>query len=423
MLTQAENELITRTGPGTPMGEVLRRYWMPAFLSWEIEEPDPPPINVKLLGENLVAFRDTQGRVGLLAEACPHRCASLWLGRNEESGLRCVFHGWKFDVDGNCLEMPNEVPENDFHERIHARAYPTVELGDIVWAYMGPREQMPPPPMFEFTQVPETHRQVNKTLEECNWLQGLEGGIDSIHSSFLHRSMTGQANTGGLAGLRARAVAAKLEVDPTDYGFLYASIRPINEDEGDYIRTYHYVMPFTQIRAAQNEGRGEKRIHGHFWVPMDDENHMVFNWFYTLGDAPIPEEDRLSRQPTYVGGEQIEGFRKMRNKDNRWMIDREKQRTVSFTGIEGINTQDHAAQESMGPIADRTQEHLGSTDRAVMVARRMLMDAIKTVAEGGTPVGANDAYYHIRAIERVLPGEIDWRERLHPEIYPELALA
>src|SRR5437763_216976 len=171
MLTAKDNELVTRTSPGTPMGEVLRRYWMPALLSWEIEEPDGDPVIVKLLGERLVAFRDTDGRVGLVEEHCPHRCASLWLGRNEESGLRCVFHGWKFDVEGNCVDMPNELPEAQFASRIHLKAYPTVEMGGVVWTYMGPREQMPPPPKFEWTQVPPTHLQVNKTWEECNWLQ------------------------------------------------------------------------------------------------------------------------------------------------------------------------------------------------------------------------------------------------------------
>jgi phenylpropionate dioxygenase-like ring-hydroxylating dioxygenase large terminal subunit len=416
MTTLSENELLTRTGPGTPMGETLRRYWMPALLSWEIGEPDSPPVNVKLLGENLVAFRDTQGRVGLLNEVCPHRCASLWLGRNEENGLRCVFHGWKFDVDGNCLEMPNEVPENQFAERIHARAYPTVEMGGIVWAYMGPREKMPAPPMFEFTQVPETHLQVNKTLEECNWLQGLEGGIDSIHSSFLHRSLTGQANNAGLAGLRARAIAAKLEVDVTDYGFLYASIRPINADEGDYIRTYHYVMPFTQIRAAQNEGYGEKRVHGHFWVPMDDENHMVWNWHYSFDGEEMEKWD--ARMPSYLGGEQVDHFRKRLNKDNKYLIDREMQKAENYTGIQGINTQDHAIQESMGPIVDRTKEHLVPTDRAVITARNILLRAAKTVQEGGDPPGVADTYWGIRAIEDIVPPGMDWRDAFRDRLHP-----
>jgi hypothetical protein len=198
-------------------------------------------------------------------------------------------------------------------------------------------------------------------------------------------------------------------------------------NEGDYVRTYHFVMPFTQIRAAQGETYDSdspvKRIHGHFWVPMDDENHMVWNWYYSFGDQPLGEEEWQSRQPTYQGGEQIENFRKLRNIDNQWMIDREKQKSYSFTGIEGINTQDHAVQESMGRIVDRTQEHLGQTDRAVITARNLLTQAVKTVQAGGSPPGTNDSYYHIRAIERVLgPGQ-EWHEVLHPEIYPELARA
>ncbi len=424
MTSQRENELLTQTGPGTPMGEVFRRYWMPAALSWEMDGPDSPPIKVRLLGEKLVAFRDTAGRVGVVNEFCPHRCASLWLGRNEEHGLRCVFHGWKFDVEGNCVEMPNEPAETDFKHRIHLKAYPTVEMGGVVWTYMGPPDRMPPPPKFEWTQAPPTHRQVSKTWEECNWLQGLEGGIDSIHSSFLHRSLTGQKNHAGLAGLRAIAISARLEVDVKDYGFIYASKRPL-PDGREYVRTYHYVMPFTQIRAAQGETMepGARRVHGHMWVPMDDENHMVYNWHYSFNEVPLPEHEVASRQPLFKGGEQTPDFRKVRNKDNNWMIDREAQRTESFTGIMGVNTQDHAVQESMGPIVDRTQEHLGTTDRAVITARQLLLRAAQAVAAGDDPPGTDESYYHIRAIERVLDGGADWRSILGPEIYPELALA
>ena len=423
MLTEKDNQLVTQTGPGTPMGEVMRRYWMPVLMSWEIEQADGEPAKVKILGENLVAFRDTQGRVGLVAEACPHRCVSLWLGRNEENGIRCVFHGWKFDVTGQCVEMPNEPAETDFKDRIRVKAYPTVEQGGIIWAYMGPTGKMPAPPNFEYTRVPVTHREVNKTWEECNWLQGLEGGIDSVHSSFLHRSLTGERNTGGLAGYRATAISAKLDLDLTDYGHLYASLRSLGE-QGTYVRSYHFVMPFTQIRAAQGEtmGRKTQRIHGHHWVPMDDENHMTWNWFYSYDENPLSDEEWQSRQPTYPGGEQLPNFRKVRNRDNNWQIDRERQRNFSFTGIEGVNTQDHAAQESMGRIADRTQEHLGSTDKAVVAARMLLMKAAKTVADGGDPPGIGESYHNIRAIERVLPPGADWRQILRPEIYPDLVL-
>jgi phenylpropionate dioxygenase-like ring-hydroxylating dioxygenase large terminal subunit len=419
MLSPAENELVTKTGPGTPMGEVMRRYWMPALLSWELPEPDCPPMRVKLLGERLVAFRDTRGRVGILDELCSHRCASLWLGRNEEEGLRCVFHGWKYDVDGNCVDVPNEPAGDAFKGQIRQKAYPCVEMGGVVWTYMGPAEKMPPAPQFEWATVPQERRYITKTWEECNWLQGLEGGIDSVHSSFLHRSLTGERNTGGLAGLRARSISAKLEVDVTDYGFLYASIRPLG-DEGSYVRTYHYVMPFTQIRAAQGDGTfpRDERINGHMWVPMDDENHMVFNWGYNFGDQPLAEEEWRARQPTFLGGEQLNGFRKARNKDNDWLIDRDRQRTFSFTGIDGINTQDHAVQESMGPIVDRSREHLGTTDKAVMTARRLLIQAARAVEDGGDPPGTGPSYYGVRAIERVLPPDTDWRAALRAEIYP-----
>ncbi len=187
MLSQEENELVTRVGPGMPLGQVMRRYWVPVALSRELPEPDCAPVRVRVLGERLVAFRDSDRRLGLLQEHCAHRRASLFLGRNEEGGLRCAYHGWKYDVDGNCLDMPTEPPESTYRHRMQLTAYPTAELGDVVWAYMGPPEKQPPLPTFEWTQVPQTHRYVSKTWEECNWLQALEGGIDSIHASFLHR--------------------------------------------------------------------------------------------------------------------------------------------------------------------------------------------------------------------------------------------
>jgi len=402
------------------MGKLMRRYWVPALLSWELPEPDCEPVRVKLLGEQLVAFRDTAGRVGMLDELCAHRCVSLWLGRNEDSGLRCVFHGWKYDVDGNCVDMPNEPAETDFKDRVKQIAYPAVELGGIIWTYMGPPELKPALPKFEFTQVPQPQRQVTKTWEECNWLQGLEGGIDSVHSSFLHRSITGSANKGGLAGYRAQSVSAKLDLDLTDYGYRYVSMRPLG-DHGDYARLYHFVMPWTQIRASQgSDGFREwkPQISGHFWVPMDDENHMVWNWTYRWDDTPLPDSEWQARMPSYEGGQQLPGFRKVSNKDNNWRIDRRVQKTENFTGIDGINTQDHAAQESMGSIVDRSREHLGTTDRAVVTSRLLLLKSIATADAGDDPPGVSDSYHRIRAIEHVLPPGAGWRETLLAEAYP-----
>ena len=220
MLSREDNARLTRVQRGTPMGETMRRYWIPALLSGEVSEPDGAPVRVKLLGEELVAFRDTSGGIGLLDEFCPHRRASLFFGRNEECGLRCVYHGWKFDADGHCLDMMNEPEELQFKHKIRTGAYPTVELGGIVWAYMGPEDRQPPRPEFAWTQAPETHRHASKVIQESNWLQGLEGGIDTSHAPILHRLLTNSSRRGGIkpANPFVRGKAPTLVVDLTDYG-------------------------------------------------------------------------------------------------------------------------------------------------------------------------------------------------------------
>ncbi|HEY7066862.1 MAG TPA: Rieske 2Fe-2S domain-containing protein [Chloroflexota bacterium] len=427
MLSQEENELLTRVGPGTPMGALMRRYWQPALLARELAEPDGPPVRVRLLGERLVAFRDTAGRIGLLDESCAHRCASLFVGRNEQDGLRCVFHGWKYDVTGQCVDQMNEpVP---FSAKIRVTSYPTVELGGLIWTYLGPPEKRPPEPRFDWTQAPESHRYVSKTWEECNWLQALEGGIDTSHAPILHRALTNTTQRGGIApaAMFVRGKPATLEVDASDYGYLYAGIRPLGDDKM-YVRTYHWVLPFTQIRPFQVGARDtdwRPHIAGHFWVPMDDENCMTYNWQYNYGpDAPpLTEDDRIERGSGRGPGEQDASFRKRRNKDNDWLIDRQVQRSETFTGIDGVHTQDHAVQESMGPIVDRTREHLGPADKAIIATRRILLDAVRTVAEGGDPPGLGTSYYGLRAIEQVLPRDADWRAALGPRLYYEPALA
>ena len=424
MLSREENALLTATGPGTGMGRVLRRYWIPALLSRELPEPDCPPVRVRLLGERLVGFRDSSGRIGLVEEFCPHRRASLWFGRNEEGGLRCVYHGWKFDVEGRCLEQMNEpVP---FCRKVHLKAYPTIELGDVVWAYMGAPEKMPPPPRFEWTEVPGSHRHVSKVFEECNYLQALEGGIDTSHASILHRTISPSTKHQGIPvdGPFVRGKAPTLEVDLTDYGYRYVGIRPF-EGEETYVRSYHFVMPFTQIRPQQlggtlYAGRHRPLISGHMWVPIDDANVMVWNWMYSFGKEALTEEDRLERN-TGNGPDSIEQsgeFRSFRNARNNWMIDRAVQKTETFTGIEGINCQDRAIQEGMGPVVDRSKEHLGPADRAIIVMRRLLLDAVKTVEAGGNPPGIDRSYYQVRAIEKIFPNSASWRERLLPDMYP-----
>ncbi len=417
MLTREENELITRIGGGTPMGDTMRRYWMPALLAWELPEPDCPPVRVKLLGEDLVAFRDTEGRVGLLDELCSHRRASLFFGRNAECGLRCVYHGWKYDVSGRCVDMMNEPEDLTFKHKIRQPSYPTVELGSVIWAYMGPPDLLPPVPKFAWTQSPATHRHVSKVIEECNWLQALEGGLDTSHAPILHRLITTNSKRAGI-GLGdpfVRGKAPRLVVDLTDWGYQYVGLRPL--DEADvHVRTYHFVMPFHQIRPYQTS-KGFPGVAGHIWVPMDDGNTMVYNWHYSATKDPLADEDRAERRsgngPHHVDQTT---FRSKANRDNNYLLDRRVQKTETFTGIDGINTQDRGIQESMGRVVDRSKEHLGPADKAIIQARRLLLGAIKTVQEGGTPRGITSSYYALRAAEGVLPRDADWREVLTPEM-------
>ena len=417
MLSREENERLTRVGPGTPMGELLRRYRLPAALSEELPEPDCPPVRVKLLGEELVAFRDTQGRLGLLDEFCPHRRASLFLGRNEESGLRCVFHGWKFDVAGCCVDQPNEPPQFRFEDKVQLQAYPTLELGGVIWAYMGPPDKQPPAPGMEWLRAPDTHRYVSKTLEECSYLQGVEGGIDTVHSSFLHNNDLSDSSDFGQID-----TSPTLEVERTPYGFRYAGIRDIGE-RGNYVRIYQFVLPFHQFRSSQLLKKGGQRARvpqnrGHMWVPMDDENTMVFNWMHAVDeDRPFTPELVEKYESNAGRGRNGETIIRQRTRANNWLIDREVQRTRTMTGIDGLNTQDLAAQESMGRIVDRSKEHLGSTDRAIIMMRRVLLDVLGDFEEGIEPLGLDPGTYrNVRATDVVLPKGVRWQEAAEAEL-------
>ncbi len=438
MLTHQQNETLTRVGPGTQMGEVMRRYWIPALLSWELAEPDCPPIEVRLMGEDLVAFRATDGTVGLVDAYCAHRRVSLFWGRNEEQGLRCVYHGWKFDAAGNCVDMPSEPAASNFKDRVKIPAYPTYEAGGVVWAYMGPKEKQPAPPLFEWTQVPPAQRGLSKVVEECNWLQALEGGIDSSHSNFLHGGRPpGMRYDESDARGRANnfSTAPTLEVVPTDYGYSYAGIRDMGPDGTNHVRGYHLVLPWTQVRST-----GKNHIAGHMWVPIDDYNTMVYNWHYVYDPENAGPERGLdgrlgaraadynplwyrdSEMPAGTGNDfgidvDPETFRSLRNRSNRYMIDRQVQRTQTYTGIQGINTQDRAVQESMGAIADRSLERLGTTDRAIIAARRFLLQAVDAVAQGEDPPGVAPTYYKLRAIEKVLPKDVNWFDAMRPELF------
>jgi phthalate 4,5-dioxygenase oxygenase subunit len=419
MLKKEDNERVTRVGPGTPMGAVMRRYWQPVLLSEELPENDGAPIRVRILGEDVVAFRDTAGKVGLVDAFCPHRRAPMFFGRNEEGGLRCVYHGWKFDNHGTCVDMPSEPPDSLFKAKVTIAAYPTHEAGGVIFTYMGPPETQPAVPDFEWMRAPATHRFVSKTFEEANWLQAVEGGIDTAHSSFAHNERLGDKTN----WVRNKDTAPRLDVDRTDYGFTYASTRDVG-DEGLYVRIYHYVMPHVQMRGsitAMEGGRAKvPKFDGHIWVPIDDERTMVYNMLWSF-DASVPiTADYAEWWESFCGrgkDDQLPGFRPKRNPSNDYMIDRAMQKTKTYTGIVGINTQDMALQEGMGPICDRSKEHLGTTDKAIIAARQLLLEAIDDVAAGKAPRGSDPTTYSfVRPYDDYVPRDKTWRETFATEL-------
>ncbi|MEA2907308.1 MAG: phthalate 4,5-dioxygenase [Alphaproteobacteria bacterium] len=424
MLKPEDNERLVRVGPGTPAGTLMRRYWQAALLADELPERDGPPVRVRLLCEDLIAFRDTNGRIGLVEAYCPHRRAALFFGRNEECGLRCAYHGWKFDVDGNCVDMPSEPAGAPMKDKVRLQSYPTVERGGVVWAYLGPREQMPAPPDFEWTRAPSTHAFVSKTYEECNYLQALEGGLDTSHASFAHNNYLGNKKV-----LRNIDTAPRIEVETTDYGYRYISTRNTGEDQR-YVRVYHYVMPNQQMRGAFESWfthKDDKDVHrvaksdGHIWVPIDDEHTFVYNW--TCGrDQSVPlTPDFVAEWETHAGRGKDDlmpgSYKPRRNRSNDYLIDRQVQKTRTFTGIKGVNTQDFALQEGMGPIVDRSKEHLGSSDKAIVTMRRLLLDAIRAVERGEKPPGLDPhSHRHIRPYDAVITGDAPWQEAFATEL-------
>lgn len=412
MLKYEDNERLIRVGAGTPAGELFRRYWQPACLASELPEADGAPLRVRLLGEDLIAFRDSNGEVALLDAFCPHRRAPLFFGRNEECGLRCVYHGWKFDKHGDCVDMPSEPDGSPLKARVKIRAYPCIDKGGIIWTYMGPADEMPPEPDYEWLRAPGTHCFVSKTLEDCNYLQGLEGGLDTAHVSFLHSSKSNSD-----LHLAARDGAPQIDVDVTDYGYNYSSIRNAGDGKS-YVRLYQYIMPFQQMRSNVLGHAGKPpevpKIDGHLWVPIDDTQTWVYNFMYTYdASTPLTRKYALDYEHYAGRGEEdlIPGtFIPKANKSNDYLIDRQKQKTSSFTGIEGVNTQDFALQECMGTYVDRTREFLGTTDKAIVSMRRLLLEATRDVERGEKPRGLDPAHYRsARAHDKIVDANADWR--------------
>jgi len=443
VLTKEDNELLCRVGPGTPMGEMLREYWHPVLLGSELPTPDCNPIRVRLLGEDLIAFRDSNGQVGMLANHCPHRGASLFFGRNEECGIRCVYHGWKFDVTGRCVDMPNEPAESNFKTKIKATAYPCVDRGGVVWCYMGAPANPPALPDIPFFLVPESHQFFTKRLQESNFAQAIEGGIDTTHASFLHTRLSvdlamkrekdsktnrtwgddEQTNKGLAIAMKSKS--ARFELRDTAYGIMIASRREASAAE-TYWRINQFLFPYYTMppsHAVVDKDSPKRSGGGHAFVPMDDEH--TISWSFTANfQRPFTaeERERMSEYPNpglHAGvpkgllpatSAPMGAFRPTHNQTNDYGLDYDLQRTTQFCGIPDRSTQDNAVQESMGAIYDRTKEHLGVADTGVIHMRRRLLDAAKSLRDGGLVPPGVDApkSYFVGGCGFILPNTESW---------------
>jgi nitrite reductase/ring-hydroxylating ferredoxin subunit len=421
------------------MGNVMRQYWIPAVRSDELPGPDSPPLRVKLLGEQLIAFRMTSGKVGMIQNACPHRGASLFFGRNEEEGLRCVYHGWKFDDTGACKDMPSEPAESNFKNKVHATAYPTHERNGVIWTYMGPREVPPPLPEIEHNIVNSDIGRITMILRPCNWMQGWEGEMDTVHAAFLHggASKAEDFEPGTFNYYQYKERSPKFSVIDTPIGTSYGAYRPA-EDDTYYWRTAHMMFPFFAVIPAGWLG---------MYVPMDDDHTM--HWEILVrpqleGNAQLATPQATGSLPARergpnavaAGGPRGLGtqggtmgpttwlpngtgwydrFNIDQTMANDYLIDREEQRQwKSYSGIRGIRQQDMAVTESMGTIYDRTREHLGTTDALIIRTRRKLIKVAKDFRDHGVlPPGVdNPELYHMRSGEYLLPRNVDWWDAL-----------
>jgi phthalate 4,5-dioxygenase oxygenase subunit len=415
-----ENEILTRSGPGTPIGDLLRRYWTPACLSLEIAEPESSA-RVRLLDEDLVVFRDTEGKVGLVDEHCPHRGASLFYARNEECGLRCVYHGWKFDISGQCVDMPGE--RRSFADQITVPAYPTHESGGIVWTYMGPKETMTPFRDFGTESLQPDEISCTKEFLDCNWVQSLDGDLDGAHISFLHSwnameeipddgtDRPGYPSSYMSARLWAYDRAPRLEVEDTWHGFTYAALR--NTPNGHvHARTYAYVMPYGALISNIPFNTRQLII-----VPIDDEHA----WRYTLvtqsshdfSDVTGPIYTASPNYPYVLHPLKNGIVERHYTRENNYQFDRSAQRSTTFSGVSEFRSQDLLATESMGPRYDRTKEHWGTTDAALIRMHALLMQGAADVAAGKNPPALADDehdFRSIRAAEKILEPGDDWRD-------------
>ncbi|MDM9558320.1 Rieske 2Fe-2S domain-containing protein [Bordetella petrii] len=415
MLTAEENDLLCRITGEAAMGQLMRRHWLPVCLSEEVSEPDGDPVQARVLGEDLVVFRDTDGRVGVMDEYCPHRRVSLVYGRNEECGLRCLYHGWKMDVEGNVIEMVSEPAASAMAEKVKHKAYKVQEWGGMVWAYMGPQDGIPdfmPPAWAPRADVKVS---IAKILVPCNWAQILEGAIDSAHSSSLHSSdfvparVTGAEATDKNWLRPSTDKAPRMQVHRTSYGFRYAAIRRpiVNAAQTDYVRSTIFVAPFS-VLIPPNNLYNVANVN----VPMDD-THTAF-YFIAWGDKAMTPDTETWRKflGATVGKDLDERYRPLRNTENRFWQDRQAMKAGNFTGIKGFPNQDIAMWVTMGPIADRSADRLGASDLAIVEFRRQMLDAVQAFQQGDAAIGTGDRRIppQVCAFQAIVPKTVDWRE-------------
>jgi phenylpropionate dioxygenase-like ring-hydroxylating dioxygenase large terminal subunit len=410
MLTQEDNRLLTEVGPGKPLGRFFRRYWIPAAVLKEIEVPGGAPVRVGLLGEKLVAFRDPEGRAGLMKEHCPHRGASLAYGRNEVGGLRCLYHGWKMAPDGRILETPAEPAESRMKSVLCQAAYPVKEAGGILWTYMGPSELMPPFPDFPWLSLPPEKLLVVKMYQDSNYLQGLEGDLDPAHPNYLHRDFNADVASQSWTGAGWQSISdlmsdgsPAIHCEETPQLMRVGAVRNTADPAMRYVRTTEWVAPFyTHIATGPHESRLFKA-----WLPIDD--HRCFT-FYIHHDELKP----LDVPAIYENwGHRTEPphFRTAHENANMHLQDRRMMETGNFSGVVGAAIQDRAVQESMGSIFDRSQEHLGASDKAVVFYRRLILRKLKEM-EQGLPLPATDPALRFdqRAASVYMPASEPWQE-------------
>jgi phthalate 4,5-dioxygenase oxygenase subunit len=424
MLSKENNELVTRVGPGTPMGNLMRAYWLPALLTRDLPINDGDVLRIRLLGEDLVAFRDTDGAIGILSEHCAHRGVSLYFGRNEQCGLRCPYHGWKFDVKGACVDMPNEPAESKLPGLIRQRSYPAVEHGGLVWTYMGPAAEPPPLPAWEWLDLPDEMKYLSLRVQECNWLQALEGELDPSHGAILHGRVDGK---GSGPDRLVSDTAPSLEVNETEVGVQVASRRDAGDDY--YWRINQFVLPFYTIvpPGSTDPSGAPPDINGHAWLPMDDEHTLCVMFSYnpsskmTEKRRALYHEGSRGREPGHLSVHGALPFDPRKpygrywpkwNSSNDYGFDRELQRTTYSSGMNGLWPQDAGVQESMGAIADRSIEHLCAADAGIARVRRHLRTAALAFSENGKlpPNVANPRASRLRSVGLLLRKDIPWRE-------------